>query len=175
MNHYINNLLPRIKRFSKNLNNIELFVDKSWILYGDDTYNKIEYTFCRDNTLVKSVNGYAHQGTWRLLPTGKLIIKVENISIQLEKVFLNEGFFVLNISGEASSGYIFYNEDIINNNLKSYLESLERRVEIAEKEAAEAERIEQENLKNAPTFTLVVVIIIALLISFLSYIATKID
>ncbi len=166
MNHYINNLLPRIKRFSKNLNKIELFVDKSWILYSDETYNKIEYTFCRDNTLVKSVNGYAHQGTWRLLPTGKLIIKVENISIQLEKVFLNEGFFVLNISGEASSGYIFYNEDIINNNLISYLESLERKVEIAEKE----ERMVSKTPKD-DNFTLVVYIIITLLISFLFYMA----
>lgn len=128
MDQYIKNILPRIQAFSKNLNKKELFVGKSWIQFNEELNVRIEYTFCRDNSLIKSVNGIAHEGTWKLLPTGKLVIKVEDISIQLENIFLNEGAFILSISGDSTNGFIFFNENVVKNNLVKYLESLEKSI-----------------------------------------------
>jgi hypothetical protein len=128
MDQYIKNILPRIQAFSKNLNKKELFVGKSWIQFNENLNIRIEYTFCRDNTLIKSENGIAHEGTWKLLPTGKLVIKVENISIQLENIFLNEGAFILSISGDSTNGLVFFNENVVKNNLVKYLESLEKSI-----------------------------------------------
>lgn len=128
MDQYIKNILPRIQAFSKNLNKKELFVGKSWIQFNEELNVRIEYTFCRDNSLIKSVNGIAHEGTWNLLPTGKLVIKVEDISIQLENIFLNEGAFILSISGDSTNGFIFFNENVVKNNLVKYLESLEKSI-----------------------------------------------
>lgn len=80
MDQCIKNILPRIQVYSKNLNKKELFVGKSWIQFNEDVNIKTEYTFCIDNTLIKYVNGIAHEVTWRLLPTGKLVFMVECIS-----------------------------------------------------------------------------------------------
>lgn len=142
MDQYIKNILPRLQSFSKNLNKKELFVDKSWILFNEP-FNRIEYTFCRDKTLIKSVNGIAHQGSWKLLSTGKLIITIEGTSFQLEKMFLNEGAFILHYSGDINSGLIFFNERIVKNNLRSYLESLEKKV-VEEEKLQEAWIVKQK-------------------------------
>ncbi len=128
MDQYIKNLLPRIQAFSKYLNKKELFVGKSWIQFNEDLNIKTEYTFCRDNTLIKSVNGIAHEGTWKLLPTGKLVVKVEDLSIQLENIFLNEGAFILTVSGDLNNYLVFFNAEVVKTSLVKYLESLEKKI-----------------------------------------------
>ena len=157
MDQFIKNILPRIQAFSKNLNKKELFVGKSWIQFNEDLNIRIEYTFCRDNTLIKSVNGIVHEGTWKLLPTGKLVIKVEDISIQLENIFLNEGAFILSISGDSSNGLVFFNENVVKNNLLKYLESLEKSI-------SEGEPSLPENSDDEIFNVFIVVFVLGLLI-----------
>lgn len=124
MDQYIVNIIPRIKNFSRSLNKIESFVDRTWLLF-DDNNNHTEYTFLRDNSLIKSVSGLVNTGTWRLLPTDKLLINVGGQSLLFECLFLNEGVFIINISGDRTNGYIFMNESVLQNkNIHNYLDSL---------------------------------------------------
>ena len=145
MDQYIRGIIPRLKTLSKNVNKTELFVDKTWLLHGK-VNRYTEFTFLRDKSVVKSINGIASTGTWRLLPTGKLLVNIDEEHLQLEPMFLNEGLFVLNISGDKNNGFIFFNEDVLKKmSLKNYLEGLVKKLESKENQNFITETEEEAN------------------------------
>jgi hypothetical protein len=83
MKNAIKNLIPRLIQYSKQLDKVENFVDKSW-LYLDSNGDNHEYIFMRDFRLIMSVNGTVVTGKWELLPNGKLLIDRVSDKIMLK-------------------------------------------------------------------------------------------
>jgi len=114
MEEYLRNILPRLKRYSNQLNKVEMFIEKPWLKFNEN--ERIEYTFERNKTLIISTNGNAQVGTWELLSTGKLLIQKPNGSEQLEPQFLNNNLFILTKPNSEDYLSLLINEKIINSN-----------------------------------------------------------
>ena len=114
MEEYIRNILPRLKRYTSQLNKVEIFIEKPWLKFNVD--ERIEYTFERNKTLIISTNGNAQVGKWELLSTGKLLIQKPNGDEQLEPQFINNNFFILTKPNSEDNLNLLINENILSNN-----------------------------------------------------------
>lgn len=114
MEEYLRNILPRLRRYTSQLNRIEMFIERPWLKFND--INRVEYTFERNKTLIISTNGDAQVGTWELLSTGKLLIQKPNGDEQLEPQFINDNLFILSKPNSDDHLSLLINERIINSN-----------------------------------------------------------
>jgi hypothetical protein len=112
MKQAINNIIPRLIKFSKQMDKVETFVDKSWIYIDQSGYNH-EYYFMRDHRLIMSVNGDANTGKWELLPNGKLLIDRVSDQIVLKNQFIDEALMVLQKSASDEDPFILVDEQKI--------------------------------------------------------------
>lgn len=125
MNDYIKNILPRIQKYGKQLNQQEVFVDKSWILI-DEHENNHEYIFMRDGRLIMSVDGKVKEGKWELLPNGKLLVNRIHDTILLENAFIDKAIMILKISGEHNPFMVINPEILKSKDIQTYLEEKEK-------------------------------------------------
>ena len=111
---YIKKLLPRLKKYSKDLDKIENFVDREWVLI-DDGGNNQTYEFMRDGRLVLTLvsnNGTNQQtqiGSWDLLGSGRLLITRPQGALTLNQGFLGDMLLILQESGTLNNPFCCYN------------------------------------------------------------------
>lgn len=109
---YIQQLLPRIRGFSSDLDRKELFVDKLFTLLQNN--NEVhQYTFNRDGRLILSIDGKTTLGTWELLVTGQLLINRGKDIITLDFDFLHSDVLIMNMGGTANNPFIIYDKNVI--------------------------------------------------------------
>lgn len=108
MINYIQQLLPRLREFSSQLDKKELFVDKLFTLLQPN--NEVhQYTFNRDGKLILAVNGKAIEGSWQLLATGQLLInRGNNDIITLDFDFLHPDVMIMKLGGTVDNPFIIY-------------------------------------------------------------------
>ena len=129
MLEYIKNILPRLQKLSKRIDEIENFVGKEWILI-DDNGNNQSYEFLRDGRLViTSVTGQntmqeTFLGHWELLESERLLISRPQGNLTLRQGFLGKGFLILQLSGTTNVPFCCYDPKVIPNikQLEIYLE-----------------------------------------------------
>ena len=109
---YIQQLLPRIRAFSSDLDKKELFVDKLFTLLQPN--NEVhQYTFNRDKRLILSIDGITTLGTWELLATGQLLINRGKDIITLDFDFLHKDVLIMKMGGTEDNPFIIYNKSVI--------------------------------------------------------------
>lgn len=133
MYEFLRNIIPRIQSFSKRLDQIEVFVDRSWILV-DENNNKHEYNFLRENNqLIMSLNGQVKLGSWQLLPTGKLLIERGENALLLDNAFIDEAVLVLKRGNSNELPFILFNDKLIpDGDIVNYLIRVEKSNRIPE-------------------------------------------
>jgi hypothetical protein len=110
---YIKNLLPRLKQYSKDLDKIENFVDREWVLI-DDGGNNQTYEFMRDGRLVMTLvsnngtNQHTQIGSWDLLGSGRLLITRPQGALTLNQGFLGDMLLILQESGTLNNPFCCY-------------------------------------------------------------------
>jgi hypothetical protein len=141
MREFLRNIIPRIQKYSKGLDKIEVFVDKTepWI-YIDDEGNQHQYIFMRDKRLIMSYNGIVKTGTWELLPTNQLLINRVSDEILLDHLFIENALLVLKKSATNDIPFVLINKDEIPDfDVEKYLEKFQ-----VEKERKEVPLDEQK-------------------------------
>ena len=113
MNIYLNNLLPRVKQYSQDLDKKELFLDIPWVII-DEQNNQQKYIFKRNGELVMSLNGQVTMGKWEYLSSAKSLL-IDRI---VDKILLNQNFIdsavmVLKKDGTKDENLILANEIIL--------------------------------------------------------------
>ena len=127
MKNAIKNLIQRLIQYSKQLDKVENFVDKSW-LYLDSNGDNHEYIFMRDHRLIMSVNGTAVIGKWELLPNGKLLIDRVSDKIMLENQFIDDALMILQKSDSDDEPFVLVDEQIIkDHDVLKYLKNIEEK------------------------------------------------
>lgn len=123
MQQYILNILPRFKAYGKQLNKIEEFADKTWVL-ADVNRNVITYRFKRNGVLRKSINGDIHDLEWELEGTDAIAI-IDPVSKRGEMFrhgFILEGLLFVQKEGLSTTPIVFFNEAVVKDgNVNSYL------------------------------------------------------
>lgn len=122
--HFINNLIPRLKKFAQNVELKEALVDRVWVIYGDK--DQIEYEFERNGEIAVTRNGNSYDGVWKILGSGRLKIKTDFTNNTLEYNFAIPGLLVLKLSGAKNQHFLLFDPNkILNGDLDVYLKKLE--------------------------------------------------
>ena len=127
MKEYLKNIIPRIKQYSKGLDTIEVFVDKTepWF-FVDESGLHHQYIFLRDNRLLMTSNGTTKTGKWELLPTNQLLIDRNSDQIILDHLFVDNALLILKLTGANEQPFILINtEEIPDLDVLGYLKKFE--------------------------------------------------
>lgn len=118
MKYYLKDLLPRIKKYSAELDQISLITDKPWVISGQgDGFQKL--IFRKDNRLHLSINGIVTNGTWEYLAEAKsILIDFGKGDIKLYRhQFMDEAIVAMKLDGskpsEISDWLLLVNENLV--------------------------------------------------------------
>ncbi|APS40631.1 hypothetical protein [Salegentibacter sp. T436] len=128
MKIYAQNLLHRLERFSIQLDKVELFVNKPWVLIDQDN-NYQKYIFKRDGELVMSLNGKVQVGKWEFIGAANSLL-IDRIvdKLLLNQLYTDEGVMALKCDGFNNDYFILANETIIPDlNIENYLRKIEHK------------------------------------------------
>lgn len=152
MQEFLINIIPRILKYSSQLDRKELFIEKPWVFIDSNNINH-EYMFMRDNKLIMSLNGAVKIGTWQLLPHNKLLIDRLDDKILLENMFVNDGLLILKKSGSNEMPFVLMDERKVPNlDPVTYLEDFERTKIIANTNAPINFLINDEEMDGNATY-----------------------
>jgi hypothetical protein len=125
MIEYINNIIPRLKQFSQDLDKMEVFTDVPWVMI-DENLNQQKYIFKRNGDFIMSLNGQVTIGRWEYLSKAKslLIDRIQD-KILLNQNFIDPAVMVLKKDGTQNEHFVLANEMIIPNlDIKGYLKKI---------------------------------------------------
>lgn len=159
--NFVNNIIPRLRRFAQTIEVKEALVDKVWVIYGDT--DLIEYEFERTGEIAVTKNGTTHDGSWRIMGSGRLRIKTDFANNTLEYNFSVPGILVMKIAGIQNSPFLLFDPKIvINGNIGIYLENLEqKRKQISSPQTKGSNSPEEDNTTFAIWFTFIGLVIIS--------------
>ena len=122
--NFLNNIIPRLRRFAQVIEVKEALVDKVWVIYGDT--DLIEYEFERSGEIAVTKNGTTHDGSWKIMGSGRLRIKTDFTNNTLEYNFSVPGILVMQIAGRQNSPFLLYDHKVVKNgNIERHLVQLE--------------------------------------------------
>ena len=153
MNHYINNILPRLKEFSESLDRKEVFIDHPWVIV-DDNLNQEKYIFKRNGDLIMSLNGQVTIGKWEYLSAARslLIDRIQD-KILLNQNFIDPAVMILKKDGFKDENLILINEILLPDlNAVGHLKKLfYRKSNIAVRQLKSGEFLELYNFDGVVT------------------------
>lgn len=110
---FVKNLLPRLKQYSKSLDQSSIFIDKPWIMI-DENLDQHHYVFHKDGRLIMSLNGAVQIGTWEYLAgSNSLLIDRVKDKILLNQEFVQDGLMFLRKDGHGDTFFILMNKNVI--------------------------------------------------------------
>jgi hypothetical protein len=106
MKTYIADIIPKIQRFSKRLDDLTRLTNQHWVSLGDINQVKRVYIFRANNQLLISENGIVEKGSWEYLGNQSLLLETKN-----ENYLLKHGFFddnVIALKLDSTDSYAFF-------------------------------------------------------------------
>lgn len=109
MQTYLLDIIPRLARFSKKLDDITLLTSKHWVILNETTQSKSTYIFRNNKELIVSENGIVIHGTWDYLGFNKILLRFNDNSFLFQNGFLENDILALQLDG-MNKYAIFINE-----------------------------------------------------------------
>ena len=109
MQTYLSDIIPRLARFSKKLDDITLLTSKHWVILNETTQIKSTYIFRNNKELIVSENGIVIHGTWDYLGFNKILLRFNNNSFLFQHGFLENDILALQLDGRNEYAF-FINE-----------------------------------------------------------------
>lgn len=100
MKTFISDLIPRLQRFSKKLDDLTLLTNQHWILINEIENSKNVYIFQKNNSLLISSNGKVQKGKWEYLGNNSLLIDRNSDSYLFKHGFFDENVLALKVDGK---------------------------------------------------------------------------
>lgn len=105
MKTYISDIIPRIKQFSKKIDNLTLLTNQHWVVLDEISKNKSVYIFRSNNELLISTNGKVEKAKWEYLGNDSLLIDKREESYLFKHGFFDENILALKI--DSKEEYVF--------------------------------------------------------------------
>ena len=118
MKTYFSEIIPKLQNYSHKLDEIALLANQHWILFDENSEQKIVYIFRDNNELIISTNGSVEKGSWDYLGNNSLLIEQSENSILFNHGFFNEKVLFLKVDGK-NEYVILINEYKIQKEIKS--------------------------------------------------------
>lgn len=100
MRTFIAEIIPKIQKFSKMLDDLSTLTGQHWVSLGEIEHRKTVYIFRPNNQLLISENGIVKKGTWEYLGNQSLLLETENNSFLLKHGFVDENILALKLDSE---------------------------------------------------------------------------
>ena len=100
MRTYILDIIPKIRRFSRKLDDLTLLTNQHWVVIDDVDNVKQVYIFRQNNELLISKNGKVDKAKWEYLGDNALLIDLKEESYLLKHGFFDENILALKIDGK---------------------------------------------------------------------------
>lgn len=119
MKTYIANIIPRIQRFSKRLDDLTKLTNQHWVSLGDIADGKKVFMFRDSSKLLIAENGIIiDRGTWEYLGNQSLLLETSNGGYLLKHGFFDENVIALKL--DSTDKYAFFvNESKYENELNN--------------------------------------------------------
>jgi hypothetical protein len=100
MKTYISDIIPKIQRYSKSLDNQTLLKGQHWVILDEIENNKSVYIFRDNNELLISTNGKVERCQWEFLGNDSLLIDRKDESYLFKHGFFDEHILALKIDSQ---------------------------------------------------------------------------
>jgi len=124
MKKYIQEIFPRLVKFSKTLDNLSILVDENWFVSTDDPSEQKIFVFWNNNDLLVSTNGVVERGRWDYIDNAKsLLIEFGDSMISYNRVFIDDKVLLLKQDG-SDEIMILSNENMLidSRSIEHYIE-----------------------------------------------------
>ena len=129
MKTFFLDLIPRIQRYSEQLDNITVLTNKHWVLLNEEP-EKTVYIFREvNNQLLISKNGKIEKGNWEYLGNNSLLIDQTNGSYLFKHGFIDDSILALKMDG-CDEYALLINEQ----KFEKYLNSLNKVISFLQKQ-----------------------------------------
>lgn len=118
MKTYFTDIIPKIQKYSKRLDDITLLINKHWVVLNEFDQSKVIYIFRSGNNLLISNNGLVEKGTWELLGNNSILIDIKEKSFLIKQAFVDENILALKIDNSVNFALLIC-EDKYEGNLNS--------------------------------------------------------
>lgn len=106
MKSYISDIIPKIKRYSQELENISLLKNKHWVVIDELMDTKIVFIFRDNSELIISKNGKAERGRWEYLDNNTLLIDRKDDLFLFRHGFLDSTILALKVDGKEEYTFL---------------------------------------------------------------------
>lgn len=128
MRTYISDIIPRIQKFSQQLDNLTLLTNQHWVVIDDIDEKKNVYIFRQNNELLISRNGKVERAKWEYLGNNSLLIDLKEQSYLFRHGFFDENVLALKLDSKEEYAFLVnenkYDREL--NSSKSVTEFLNR-------------------------------------------------
>ena len=101
MKTYFSNIIPKIRKYSKKLDDLTLLKNQNWVLIDDSNNIKNVFIFRDNNQIIISKNGIAKKERWEHLGGNNLLIDIDDESYLFKHAFLDENIFALKLDSKT--------------------------------------------------------------------------
>ena len=99
MKTFFLSIIPRIKEFSKKLDDISLLTGQHWVVIDEILESKSVYIFRPNNQLLISKNGIVKKARWDYIGNNSILIDIGEDSYLFNHGFLDENILALRLDG----------------------------------------------------------------------------
>jgi hypothetical protein len=118
MKTYIADIIPRLSKFSKQLDNLTLLTEQHWVALDIISGQKRVYIFRRNSVLLVSTGGQVERGKWEFISKNSLLLDIDNATYLLRHGFFDENILALKVDSKEEYA-IFVNESKFDRELNS--------------------------------------------------------
>lgn len=106
MKTFIADIIPKIRRFSQELDNITLLTNQHWVVIDEINNSKTVYIFRSSGELLISQNGIVEKARWEYLGSNSLLIDKKDISYLFRHGFFDENVLALKVDGKEEYAFL---------------------------------------------------------------------
>ncbi|WP_028375600.1 hypothetical protein [Leeuwenhoekiella sp. MAR_2009_132] len=99
MKTYISEIIPKIKRYSKKLDDLTLLTNQHWVVIDEIKNSKNVYIFRSNGGLLISQNGRVELANWEYLGNNSLLIHRKSEIYLFKHGFFDENLLALQVDG----------------------------------------------------------------------------
>jgi len=97
---FVADIIPKLQRFSQNLDNTTLLTNQHWVLLDELEHTKTVYIFRQNDELLISINGKVDKAKWEYLGQNSILIDLKDQSFLFRHGFFDENILALKIDSK---------------------------------------------------------------------------
>jgi hypothetical protein len=119
MKTYISDIIPKLQRFSRKLDDLTYLTNQHWVVVDDINNIKSVYIFRTNNQLLISNNGKVSKANWEYLGNNSILIDKNDESYLFKHGFLDENILALKVDSKNEYAFLI-NENKYGGELNSF-------------------------------------------------------